>query len=98
MEYDDIKNTINKILLMQENIVIFIKDEIDNIIENNIIDDKRIEKLFDQLINLFQTEEVFNLFKKLSNYYYKINKQLVRDYCNFYKDLYLEDSLKILKK
>ena len=57
-----------------------------------------IEKLFDNLLNLIQTDEVLNLYKRLGEYYYKINKELVIDYYNIYNEMYLEDDEKILIK
>ena len=98
MGLDNIKNAIKDILLMQENLLLFIEEDIDEIIENNIIDDKRVEELFEQLLNLFQTDDILNLFKKLGNYYYKINKELVIYYYNFYQEMYLDEDKKILKK
>lgn len=97
MEFNKLKECINKLIFMQEDIVFFLEEEIDEIIEKNIIDDKRVEDIFERLLNLFQTDEVFNLYKKLGRYYYYINKELVIEYCNLYKELYLDED-KILKK
>ena len=98
MNFNDLKEMINNLLLTQEDVIMFLSDEIDDIIKNNVIDDKEIEKLFDNLLNLIQTDEVLNLYKKLGEYYYKIHKELVIDYYNIYNEMYLEDDEKILIK
>lgn len=98
MEFDKIKYMINTLLLVQADLVCFLSDEINDIIKNNIVNDKEIEKIFDNLLNLLQTDDVLNLYKKLGEYYYKNNKELVIDYYNIYNEMYLEDDEKILIK
>ena len=97
MNYSELVDYINRIILLQDNIILFLKNDINYIIKNKIKDDKKIEDIFDKLLNLFQTEEVLTLFKRLCRYYYFINKELVVEYFYLYKEMYLDDD-KILKK
>ena len=58
---------LNNMQLTQLN---FLRDEVNYIINNNIKDEKKIEKTFDMLVDLLYWfgEEIENLYYKLVNY------------------------------
>lgn len=95
---EDIKNIINQTINDQEILVINLKIKINYIIDNKIINDQLLEGILEQLLNLFQTDEVFKLFTKLCKYYYKYNQDLINDYIAIYNDMYLDDNDKIMIK
>ena len=65
-----------------------IKRNINYIINNNIVDEKIIESVFDNLLDLiyFYGEELNQIYFDFLNYYECINKEA----CNEYKKLYLD--------
>ena len=98
MNLDDIKCLIDNINSLQQIAIKEIESKINYIIDNKIVDDNLVEKIFEELLNLLQTDEVTNLYKKLCFYYYNINTYLVNDYIEYYKDMYLDpDDYKILE-
>lgn len=95
---DEIIKSINNVLSLQDDYLKSIEKDINLIISNKIIDDSRVEKLLDNLLNLLQTDKVLYLFKKICKYYYYINPVLIIEYCYIYNNLYLDDNEKYLKK
>ena len=94
-DYKLIKDSINNLISLQNDYLKYLESKIDSFIEDKIINDKEVEELFESLLNLFQTDKVLELFKKLGRYYYFINKELVLDYFNLYKEMYLDSDEKI---
>ena len=90
-DLDEIIQCIKNLESIQQVVVDDLKIKINNIIKNNITDDKMVEHIYDNLINLLQTKEVEKLFKKLSKYYYFVNPNLVCEYVNLYRELYIDD-------
>ena len=99
MDLSEIKILVDEILELQKDIIKDLENRIDYVINKKVKDDDLVAELFDVLLNLLQTDEVLNLYKKLGRYYYFVNPYLVSDYINIYKDMYLdsEDEIKILK-
>ena len=97
IDFDSIKILIDEINDLQKYVIKDLEFEINYIINKKIIDDDRIAKLFDSLLNLLQTDEVLILFKKLGRYYYYVNPYLVCDYVNLYREMYLDNNDKMLK-
>ena len=62
----------------------------------NITRESQIERLLDEVLNMFQTEEVRELYTRICLYYHAINRETAKDYANIYLELYEDDS--ILKK
>lgn len=67
---------------------VMIKDEIDVIIRNNIKNERNIERVLDEMLDIlsfYKTEETLLTFKKLCRYYFNINPQATVDYINIYR-------------
>ena len=71
----------------------FLRDEVNYIINNNIKDEKKIEKTFDMLVDLLYWfgEEIENLYFKLVNYSKKINMDIANDYEKIYTEIINEE-------
>ena len=96
---DNIKKLIDDTIEIQKKYLVFLDSEIDYIIDNKIIDDRKVEAILDDLLGLLQTDEVLYLYKKICKYYYFISPSLVTTYIYIYKDMYLdEETNKIMKK
>ena len=81
---------LNNIQLTQLN---FLRDELNYIINNNIKDEKRIEKTFDMLVDLLYWfgEEIEDLYFELVNYSKKINIDIANDYEKIYTEIINEE-------
>ncbi len=66
-----------------------VNNEIYEIITNNIIDDNKIEHLFDDILDLYYWfgPDVDHIFEELYNYYKNINNKITKDYQGFYLEL-----------
>ena len=62
------------------------------IIKNNITDNNEIERCLDDLLN-YPTDDCYDLFLQLCNYYKKINSKTAIEYLEIYKEMYLNESL-----
>ena len=71
----------------------FLRDEVNYIINNNIKDEKKIEKTFDMLVDLLYWfgEEIEDLFFGLVNYSKKINIDIANDYEKIYIEIINEE-------
>ena len=68
---------------------VIIKDEIENIIRNNISDNMKIERKVDEMLDIllfYETNESLLTFRKLCKYYFYINPQATVDYINYYRE------------
>ena len=81
---------LNNIQLTQLN---FLRDELNYIINNNIKDEKKIEKTFDMLVDLLYWfgEEIEDLYFELVEYYRKIDLDVANDYERFYNEIINEE-------
>lgn len=81
---------LNNIQLTQLN---FLRDELNYIINNNIKDEKRIEKTFDMLVDLLYWfgEEIEDLYFELVNYSKNINIDIANDYEKIYTEIINEE-------
>ena len=67
---------------------VIIKDEIEDIIRNNISDNMKIERKLDEMLDIllfYETNESLLTFRKLCKYYFYINPQATVDYINYYR-------------
>ena len=99
----DKEELINSISSLIQNQIEFQKGYLDLLEESfafikyrNITRESQIERLLDEVLNMFQTEEVRDLYTRICSYYHTINREAARDYANIYLELYEDDS--ILKK
>lgn len=81
---------LNNMQLTQLN---FLRDEVNYIINNNIKDEKKIEKTFDMLVDLLYWfgEEIEDLYFELVEYYRKIDLDVANDYERFYNEIINEE-------
>ena len=81
---------LNNMQLTQLN---FLRDEVNYIINNNIKDEKKIEKIFDMLVDLLYWfgEEIEDLYFELVNYSKKINIDIANDYEKIYIEIIYEE-------
>ena len=81
---------LNNIQLTQLN---FLRDELNYIINNNIKDEKKIEKTFDMLVDLLYWfgEEIEDLYFELVNYSKNINIDIANDYEKIYIEIINEE-------
>ena len=66
----------------------FFKPEVDEIIADEVIDDERVERALEGLLNCFPTTETEELFNRLCDYYESRNKELVYEMKAYHRDLY----------
>ena len=75
-----------------EQAVIPLRGEVDAVIRQSVVDDVRVERLLDSLLNYAgHSEEALALFKRLGRYYYNQNPELVASYVMTYRNLYDSD-------
>ena len=81
---------LNNVQLNQLN---FLRDEVNYIINNNIKDEKKIEKTFDMLLDLVYWfgKEIEDVYFKLVEYYRKIDLDVANDYERFYNEIINEE-------
>jgi len=91
LDLDKIINQFKYLETIQEVVINNLDKEMNFIILNNIIDDFKIENLFEQIINLFPCDKVENLLKKLGCYYYNVNSDLVKFYVDTYLEMYYDE-------
>lgn len=90
---NDLKESMAELNNMQLTQLNFLRDEVNYIINNNIKDEKKIEKTFDMLVDLLYWfgEEIENLYFKLVNYSKKINMDIANDYEKIYTKIINEE-------
>ena len=71
----------------------FLRDEVNYIINNNIKDEKKIEKTFDMLLDLVYWfgKEIEDVYFKFVEYYRKIDLDVANDYERFYNEIINEE-------
>lgn len=81
---------LNNMQLRQLN---FLENEVNLIIENNVKDEKKIEKTFDMLVDLLYWfgEEIEDLYFELVKYSKKINIDIAKDYEKIYIEIINEE-------
>ena len=68
---------------------VIIKDEIEDIIRNNLSDNMQIERKLDEMLDIllfYETNDSLLTFRKLCRYYFDINPQATVDYINYYRE------------
>lgn len=90
---NDLKEPMAELNNMQLTQLNFLRYEVNYIINNNIKDEKKIEKTFDMLVDLLYWfgEEIKDLYFKLVNYSKKINIDIANDYENIYTEIINEE-------
>jgi len=89
---NDIMAMAGQLHALIEQAVIPLRAEVDAVIRQNVVDDVRVERLLENLLNYAgHSEEALALFKRLGRYYYDQNPELITDYVMTYRDLYDSD-------
>ena len=90
---NELKEPMAELNNMQLTKLNFLRDEVNYIINNNIKDEKKIEKTFDMLVDLLYWfgEEIEDLFFGLVNYSKKINIDIANDYEKIYIEIINEE-------
>lgn len=90
---NDLKEPMAELNNMQLTQLNFLRDEVNYIINNNIKDEKKIEKTFDMLVDLLYWfgEEIEDLYFELVEYYRKIDLDVANDYERFYNEIINEE-------
>ena len=68
---------------------VIIKDEIEDIIRNNLSDNMQIERKLDEMLDIllfYENDDTLLTFRKLCNYYFDINPQATLYYINYYRE------------
>lgn len=89
MEKEELYDMCSNILYLHRQRFIILKNEIENIIENNIKDDIYIQRKLDELLDVllfYENDDTLLVFRKLCKYYFSINPQATVRYINFYKE------------
>ena len=89
MEKQDLYEICKSIIYLNKQRYVIIKDEIEDIIRNNISDNMKIERKLDEMLDIllfYETNESLLTFRKLCKYYFYINPQATVDYINYYRE------------
>lgn len=89
----DLKEPMAELNTMQLRQLEFIKSEVNYIINNNIKNEKKIEKTFDKLVDLLYWfgEEIEDLYFKFVKYSEKVNVNIASDYERIYNEIINEE-------
>ena len=101
MEKEELYDMCRNILDLHRQRFIILKNEIENIIENNIKDDIYIQRKLDELLDVllfYENDDTLLVFRKLCKYYFSINPQATVRYINFYKEQNDPEGVKFGKK
>lgn len=89
MEKQELYDICKNIIDLNKQRYVIIKDEIEDIIRNNISDNMKIERKLDEMLDIllfYETNESLLTFRKLCKYYFYINPQATVDYINYYRE------------
>ena len=89
MEKQELYDMCKNIIDLNKQRYVIIKDEIEDIIRNNISDDMQIEIKLNEMLDIllfYETNESLLTFRKLCKYYFYINPQATVDYINYYRE------------
>ena len=89
MEKQELYDMCKNIIDLNKQRYVIIKDEIEDIIRNNISDNMKIERKLDEMLDIllfYETNESLLTFRKLCKYYFYINPQATVDYINYYRE------------
>ena len=89
MEKQELYDMGKNIIDLDKQGYVIIKDEIEEIIRNNISDNMKIERKLDEMLDIllfYETNDSLLTFRKLCKYYFDINPQATVDYINYYRE------------
>ena len=77
------------IIYLNKQRYVIIKDDIENIIRNNIKEDRYIQRTLDGMLDVllfYENADTLLSFKKLCRYYFNINPQATVRYISYYRE------------
>jgi hypothetical protein len=83
--FTDLAESINKIT--QEAFIIY-EPQVQRIYLNKVKDEKEIERVIEALLDYSYDDKILLLFKRLCQYYYKINPEITYEYVMIYRNLW----------
>jgi hypothetical protein len=83
--FTDLAESINKIT--QEAFIIY-EPQVQRIYLNKVKDEKEIERVIEALLDYSNDDKILLLFKRLCQYYYKINPEITYEYVMIYRNLW----------
>ncbi len=83
--FKELAESINKIT---EDAYLIYEPQVDRIYRNKVKDEKEIERVLEALLDYSYDDKMLLLFKKLCQYYYKINPTVTYEYVMIYRDLW----------
>ena len=89
MEKQELYDICKTIIELNKQRYIIIKDEIEDIIRNDINDNRQIERKLDEMLDIllfYENDDSLLTFRKLCKYYFNINSQATVDYINYYRE------------
>ena len=94
MEEEFFIEKIKELHKLQKTKLKLVTNEIYYVISNNIVNDNKIEHLFDDILDLYYWfgSKIDPLFDELYNYYKNINNEITKDYKGFFLELKEEDT------
>lgn len=101
MEKQELYNMCKSIIDLNKQRYVIIKDEIEDIIRNNISDNMKIERKLDEMLDIllfYEADDSLLTFRKLCKYYFNINPQATVDYINYYREQNDEEGVKFGNK
>ena len=85
MEKQELYDMCKSIIDLNKQRYVIIKDEIEDIIRNNLSDNMQIERKLDEMLDIlvfYENDDTLLTFRKLCKYYFDINPQATVDYIN----------------
>ena len=89
MEKQELYDMCKSIIDLNKQRYVIIKDDIENIIRNNIKEDRYIQRTLDGMLDIllfYENDDSLLTFRKLCKYYFNINPQATVDYINYYRE------------
>ena len=101
MEKQELYDICKTIIELNKQRYIIIKDEIEDIIRNDINDNRQIERKLDDMLDIllfYENDDILLTFRKICKYYFNINSQATVDYINYYREQNDPEGLKFGNK
>ena len=90
-EYKDLLGGIRDASKMFDSVYPQLEQELNDIIANKITNEDRIGHLFDNILNMCFMKDGSELYKRLCQYYYTIDKDSTLSYIESYNDFFDEE-------
>ena len=101
MEKQELYDMCKNIIDLNKQRYVIIKDEIEDIIRNNLSDNMQIERKLDEMLDIllfYENDDTILTFRKLCKYYFDINPQATVAYINYYREQNDPEDVKFANK